>query len=173
MSEIIQKAKEFAKMAHEEVQQVRKYTSEPYIVHPASVAKIVASVTNDEAMICAAWLHDVVEDTPYTISEIKLHFGEDVASLVSDLTDVSKPEDGNRKTRKQLDLEHTKNASARAKTVKLADLIDNSQSITKHDPNFAKVYMQEKRNLLEVLKEGDQQLFARAMEIVENYYCTK
>ena len=170
MSETIKKAREFARKAHEDAQQFRKYTGEPYIVHPASVAKIVASVTNDEAMICAAWLHDVVEDTPTTISEIRLHFGEDIASLVSDLTDISKPEDGNRKTRKQIDLNHTKDASSRAKTVKLADLIDNSRSITKHDPKFAKVYIEEKKNLLEILKEGDKNLHAMAREIVKNYY---
>jgi hypothetical protein len=58
----------------------------------------------------------------------------------------------------------------KAKTIKLADLIDNSLDIQKHDPNFAKVYMQEKKALLEVLREGDATLYARAKKIVDDYY---
>lgn len=138
-------------------------------MHPASVAKLVASVTDDEAMICAAWLHDVVEDTPVTIEEIQAEFGEDIAQLVADLTDVSKPEDGNRKVRKALDRAHTAQASCRAKTVKLADLIDNSASIIKYAPGFARIYIQEKKALLAVLKEGDQTLYQMAEKIVMEY----
>ena len=67
-----------------------------------------------------------------------------MAELVDDLTDVSKPQDGNRATRKELDRQHTAKASPDAKTIKLADLISNSRSIMKDDPNFAKVYMKEK-----------------------------
>lgn len=166
---LVNKAKTFAKQAHEAIDQRRKYTNDPYIVHPASVAKLVASVTDDEAMICAAWLHDVVEDTPVTIEEIQAEFGEDVAQLVADLTDVSKPVDGNRKIRKEIDRGHTALASPRAKTIKLADLIDNSSSIAKYAPGFAKIYMQEKKALLAVLKEGDQTLYQMAEKIVVAY----
>ena len=170
MNSKITRARQFAKRAHEDAGQLRKYTKEPYIVHPAAVAKLVASVTDDEAMICAAWLHDVVEDTPVTLVDIESEFGEDVAALVSDLTDISRPQDGNRKTRKNIDLEHTRCASARAKTVKLADLIDNARSITEYDPGFARVYMNEKRNLIEVLQEGDSELYQMACEILDKYY---
>ncbi len=167
---MITKAREFARQAHEAAGQFRKYTNEPYIVHPAAVVKLVTEVTDDESMICAGWLHDVVEDTDVSISEIEREFGEDIASLVSDLTDVSKPEDGSRRTRKKIDLEHTKDASPRAKSVKLADLIDNCRSITGHDPEFARVYMAEKRLLLEVLKEGDAKLYSMARAIVDDYH---
>ncbi len=170
MTDVIAKARRFAKRAHEEAGQVRKYTGEPYIVHPAAVAKLVAGVTDDAAMISAAWLHDVVEDTPVTPAEIESEFGADIAALVSDLTDVATPADGNRAARKRIDLEHTRAASARAKTVKLADLIDNSRSIAEHDPGFARVYLQEKRNLLEVLRDGDATLYAIAHGIVEDYH---
>lgn len=173
MSDNINKAKKYAEQAHESVEQRRKYTNEPYIVHPAAVAKLVSAVTKDEAMICAAWLHDVVEDTKVTHADIEEVFGQDVAELVSDLTDVSTPSDGNRKQRKRLDLEHTKTASARAKTVKLADLIDNSRSIIKYDPSFAKTYMSEKRALLKVLREGDRDLYKIAHKIIEDYYANK
>ena len=90
---LIERAAQFAKDAHESINQRRKYSDQPYIVHPAAVAEIVASVTDDENMICAAWLHDVVEDTPVTLGEIKSAFGDDIANLVDGLTDVSKPED--------------------------------------------------------------------------------
>ena len=167
---MIRKAREFATTAHAAIDQRRKYTREPYIVHPAEVARLVASVSDDVAMICAAWLHDVVEDTPVSITEIEFEFGNDIAQLVADLTDVSTPADGNRKTRKLIDLEHTQAASPRAKTVKLADLIDNSSSIARQDPGFARIYMAEKRRLLTVLQEGDPQLCAMATAIVEAYY---
>lgn len=167
---MIEKASKFAANAHAAIDQRRKYTREPYIVHPAEVARLVASVTDDVAMICAAWLHDVVEDTPVSITEIEFEFGNDIARLVADLTDVSTPADGNRKTRKLIDLEHTRAASPRAKTVKLADLIDNSSSIARHDPGFARIYMAEKKRLLGVLQEGDPLLHVMATEIVEAYY---
>ena len=170
---MINKARKFAEAAHSSIDQRRKYTDDPYIIHPASVAKLVSSVTDNVAMICAAWLHDVVEDTPVTLDEIRSEFGDEIAELVSDLTDVSRPEDGNRKVRKAIDREHTRLASPEAKTVKLADLIDNSRSIIEHSPGFARVYMEEKKLLLEVLREGDEILFSMAEQIVIEYYAGK
>jgi len=165
---IVEKAKEFATRAHEG--QVRKYTGVPYIVHPIEVMEIVSTVAHDDAMLAAALLHDVVEDTDVTIEEVEAEFGADVASLVSDLTDVSNPEDGNRKLRKSLDREHSAKSSGRAQTIKLADLISNSMDIVKHDPTFAKLYMQEKLLLLGVLARGDQVLLARALRLTASYY---
>jgi hypothetical protein len=89
-----------------------------------------------------------------------------VASLVEQLTDVSRPEHGNRAARKAIDRAHTASASAAAKTLKLADLIDNSRSILERDPGFARVYIEEKRLLLEVLREGDPTLWGTAARIV-------
>ena len=150
----------------------RKYTGEPYTYHLFSVARIVQEVSGTPEMIAAAWLHDTVEDTPTTIADIIMHFGIEIAELVSDLTDVSKPDDGNRKVRKTIDRLHLAKASPKAKTIKLADLIDNAESIVQHDPKFAKVYMREKKLLLEVLQEGDPKLHARASEIVRRYFDT-
>jgi (p)ppGpp synthase/HD superfamily hydrolase len=158
--ELEQKAKEFATKAH--AGQKRKYTGADYIEHPAAVVKIVREVPHTEEMLAAAWLHDVVEACGVPISEIREEFGDDVASLVDWLTDVSKPTDGNRKKRKNLDLLHTATASPAAKTIKLADLIDNTSSIVQYDPEFAKVYLEEKKALLDVLKEGDFRLWTRA-----------
>jgi len=167
---MISKARKFSEAAHSSIDQRRKYTNDPYIVHPAAVAKLVSTVTDNVEMICAAWLHDVVEDTPVTIEQIHNEFGDIVAQLVADLTDVSVLADGNRKIRKAIDREHTCQASTEAKTIKLADLIDNARSITEHDPGFARVFMEEKRLLLEVLQEGDQSLYVMAEELVRGYY---
>ena len=160
------RAKAFAARHHQAVGQTRKYTGEPYINHPAAVVELVRSVPHTAEMIAAAWLHDTVEDTNATLDEVRTEFGAEVAELVEMLTDVSRPGDGNRARRKAIDREHTAKASPNAKTVKLADLIDNSRSIIARDPEFAKVYLEEKRLLLEVLKEGEQTLWAKANDIV-------
>jgi (p)ppGpp synthase/HD superfamily hydrolase len=162
----VERARVFATAAHAAVKQVRKYTFEPYIVHPTEVASIVAGVPHTNEMLAAAWLHDTVEDTGVSIVDIQVEFGNEVASLVGWLTDVSRPEDGNRAVRKAQDREHIACAPAAAQTVKLADLIANSRSIMAHDPAFAKVYLEEKRMLLEVLTRGDATLMAEARRIV-------
>lgn len=151
----------FATIAHG--RQLRKYTGDPYILHPISVAGLVRTVPHSGEMVAAAYLHDVVEDTNVEISEIELVFGPTVAELVSWLTDVSRPEDGNRDVRKALDRDHTARAPAQAKTIKLADLIDNTSSIRDRDPSFwEKTYRREKELLLEVLRDGDPDLWAMA-----------
>jgi len=157
----------FAMKAH--AGQVRKYTNEPYWKHPAAVSLLVFNAGGDENMIIAALLHDTLEDTATTYDDIVREFGTDVADLVLEVTDVSKPEDGNRAVRKALDREHLAQATPRAQTIKLADLIHNSASIVELDPGFAKVYMPEKAALLEVLTKGDATLYAKAKQIVEEY----
>ena len=129
------------------------------------VAQLVGEVTDDPEMIAAAWLHDTVEDTPATLDDIEAEFGKPVADLVEELTDVSMPGDGNRAVRKEIDRKHTAQASSRAKTVKLADLIDNCRDITKHDPRFARIYLGEMAQLLEVLNGGDATLLEKAHRV--------
>jgi GTP diphosphokinase / guanosine-3',5'-bis(diphosphate) 3'-diphosphatase len=84
-SDAIQQALTLAQQAHHN--QFRK-SGEAYIVHPVLVASIVASITGDEAMVIAALLHDVVEDTPITIEKIAEEYGPDVAHLVEGLTKI-------------------------------------------------------------------------------------
>jgi (p)ppGpp synthase/HD superfamily hydrolase len=165
--DIVEKAKVFATAAHAAVAQLRKYTNEPYIVHPADVFAIVSTVDSvTPEMLAAAWLHDVVEDTGVTIEVIRQMFGEKVAELVGWLTDVSRPEQGNRATRKAIDRAHSAMAPAEAQTIKLADLISNCTSIREHDEAFARVYFEEKRLLLEVLTKGDPVLYERIKAMV-------
>lgn len=165
VSEFVFKAYEFAKKAHEG--QKRKYTLEPYINHPIEVMQIVSTVPHTEEMLAAALLHDVVEDCGVISSTIFKEFGLWVGWYVEDLTDVSKPSDGNRVKRKEIDRTHTQQADPNAKTIKLADLISNSRSIVNHDKDFACVYIKEKELLLEVLTESDATLYAQAKQIVE------
>lgn len=163
---ITRKAALFAEEAHRG--QVRKYTNEPYIVHPAEVAHIVSTIPGaTDQMIAAAWLHDVVEDTDITLGDIDRHFGSYIAALVGWLTDPSSHEDGNRASRKAIDREHLAQAPGAAQTVKLADLISNTSSIARFDPEFAEVYLAEKRALLEVLTKGNATLHAVATALAK------
>jgi len=170
MTSLVDQARSFAHRAHDAIDQKRKYTGRPYKEHPDAVAELVASVTTDEAMIAAAYLHDTVEDTQTTFDDIAEHFGSDVATMVVYLTDISRPKDGNRGTRKAMDRAHIARGDARVHTIKLADLIDNAGSIVERDPSFAAVYMEEKRLLLEVLQDGDPALLARASQIVSDWF---
>jgi (p)ppGpp synthase/HD superfamily hydrolase len=163
---VVKKAEEFATAAHASIDQRRKYTNQPYIVHPKAVAATVASVDHDEPMIAAAWLHDVVEDTPITIETIANEFGAEIAGLVADLTDVAMASAGNRQQRAAIDRQHSAQSDPSAKTVKLADLIDNLSDIATADPGFAPLYLSEKELLLEVLTAGDPTLFQRVKEII-------
>ena len=172
MSVLIDKALTVATIAHAAVGQVRKYTGEPYINHPIAVAHIVRKFHGTESMICAALLHDVVEDTEVTFDVLRNEFGDYIASLVADLTDVSKPEDGNRATRKAIDRDHSAAACAEAQTVKVADLIDNGKNIALHDPDFAKVFFKEKKLLLDVLTKADGEIISAARRVVEQYHLT-
>jgi len=165
MSDLVERARDFATRAHQRIDHRRKYSQQPYHVHLEAVAKLVASVSDDAEIIAAAWLHDTVEDTPATLGDIEQHFGVAVAELVEELTDVSRPGDGNRTKRKHIDRMHLAQASPRAKTVKLADLIDNCKDITKYDRRFAKVYLAEMDRLLDVLGEGDDRLFDEARRV--------
>ena len=164
MEEKLQEAIKFATEAHGD--QKRKYTGEPYITHPIAVMEIVREVPHTEEMLMAAVLHDTVEDTPVTIEDIKTKFGTKVAELVNGLTDVSRLEDGNRKTRKAMDRAHLAKQNAEVQTIKLADLIHNTMSIGLYDPHFYKVYKEEKIKILSVLKLGNQTLMHRAQQQV-------
>lgn len=85
--EIIERAYRFAKEAHKGV---RRRSGEPYILHPIAVAKIViAELGLGSTSICAAFLHDVVEDTDYTREDIENNFGKKIADIVDGLTKIS------------------------------------------------------------------------------------
>lgn len=167
MSRLIYKAKNFAERVH--ATQVRKYSGEPYAVHLREVAGLCAEVGCRDEVIAAAWLHDAKEDQDVTDAELQELFGAEVARLVEEVTDQSRPADGNRDARKTIDREHVGRASPEGKTIKLADLISNSKSIVARDPHFAVTYMREKRLLIPLLKEGNRVLYSRALDLLERY----
>lgn len=85
--EVITRAYQFAKDAHKGV---RRRSGEPYILHPIAVAKIASQeIGLGSTSICAALLHDVVEDTEYTVDDIEQHFGKKIAQIVAGLTKIS------------------------------------------------------------------------------------
>lgn len=169
MTGMVHDAVAFAARAHSAVRQVRKYTGEPYIVHPIDVMMTVAeAVQYDEHMLAAAVLHDVVEDTPVQLWEVEANFGVRVSTLVHELTE---PElEGNRATRKELERQRLAAISPAAQTIKLADLISNSKTIVSLDPDFAKVYLREKAAILRAMTKGDQGLWVRAWAIIPDRY---
>ena len=165
--DLIETAKLYAQAAHRAVGQKRKYTGECYTVHTIDVASLVARFDGTDEMIAAAHLHDVVEDTAVEVSDIRDVFGAQVADLVDWLTDRSKPEDGNRAIRKAIDRDRLATAPTQAQTIKCCDLISNTSSIVKHDPGFAKVYLKEKAELLEVMTSADPRARGVALEQVQ------
>jgi (p)ppGpp synthase/HD superfamily hydrolase len=147
--------------------QRRKYTNELYIVHPWAVGdKLVEIEPDDINLHIAGWLHDVLEDTKCSYVNLLENFGPDVYDLVVAVTDSARSH--NRATRKKMERQRLARASPRAKTLKLADLIDNSDTILKYDRDFSKIYLPEKRLLLdEALEGGNPQLWAEADRIVQ------
>ena len=84
--EVVRRAFDFANSAHSNV---RRRSGEPYMLHPIAVAQIVVDdIGLGYKSISAALLHDVVEDTDYTIDDIREHFGNKIASLVDGLTKI-------------------------------------------------------------------------------------
>lgn len=157
----------FAHTAHDG--QKRKYTGEDYIVHPMAVSKLVKEHGGSKVQQAAALLHDVVEDTQYTLADIHANFGHEVATLVQWLTDTSRPEDGNRATRKEIDRKRLESAPAEAQFIKLADMLDNSETIFEFDPSFATVFKREMVQLVDSMtKVVNSSLWIEAKRVLKS-----
>ena len=130
----LQDAYALAAQAHKEQ---KRNTGEPYIIHPIAVAAIAAEELElDANTVIAAFLHDVVEDTPYTVEDIRARFGDDVAFLVDVVT-----------KRKKAKYEHTKQVDnykqildsvhydVRALLVKLSDRLHNMRTLDSMRPD--------------------------------------
>lgn len=178
----IEFAKAFAQIAHDAIGQVRKYTGEPYWTHTQAVADIVAAHGGSSEAIQAAHLHDYREDV---ITELikqgrfdtlnflegiyHSKFSHAVRDAVNHLTDVFTRERFphlNRAQRKALEAERYKEVPDWIKTIKLADLRHNTDSITQSDPKFAKTYLKEKKHLLISLEGGHADLLVVNQAIV-------
>lgn len=125
----IKKAYELADKAHDG--QTRA-TGEPYIIHPLAVAYILAELRMDEEGLIAALLHDVVEDTEYTVEDIKKAFGEEIAFLVDGVTKLSKfhykdKEDQQTENFRKMFLAMARDT--RVVVIKLADRLHNMRTL--------------------------------------------
>lgn len=150
MTDLVERAKAFATKAH--AGQFRKYTGEEYIKHPEQVVKFLGEMgVKTPEVLAAAWLHDVVEDTPATMEDIYAEFGELVGDLVFWLTDTLTPEDGNRAFRKAKARERLTRAPLEAQQIKLADFMSNGPSIAANDPDFWVVFKREVLETIEVM----------------------
>jgi (p)ppGpp synthase/HD superfamily hydrolase len=167
MDNIVERARTVAIAAHSATGQRRKYTGEPYWVHLQEVADTVAYVSQDTAMVAAAWLHDILEDTQLELDLLLRLFGEDVTDMVVWLTDTAKISDGNRATRAGIERMRLASASARVQTIKIADIMSNVRSIAEHDKKFARIYLPEKSLLLDELLLGDPILRVNARAMVD------
>lgn len=156
-------AMQFARHVHRHQQ--RKYTGNPYSDHLAEVAGIVATIAPQRLegnyMVVTAWLHDSIEDQDVAYDELRRLFGQRVADGVMLLSDL---EIGNRAERKAASRVRLAAAPDWVQSIKCADLISNTSSIVKHDPEFAVVYLEEKRLLLDVLTRADLRLMTMARE---------
>lgn len=166
----------FADNAHDG--QMRKYTSERYIVHPVRVMEICRDYTQDMAALAAAVLHDVLEDTPVTSAELFefLNTVMDGATAtktlcyVKELTDVYTNEaylHWNRKKRKAMEAERIAHTSAMGQTIKYADILDNSREIAEYDPNFGPRFLRECRELLHKADKGNAVLRQKAQSVID------
>jgi guanosine-3',5'-bis(diphosphate) 3'-pyrophosphohydrolase len=126
------KAISFAANKHSS-QRRKDSDASPYINHPIAVATVLASEGNvsEEILLIAAVLHDTVEDTETTFENLEEAFGIEVANVVREVTDdKSLP----KATRKELQIEHARHASSRAKQIKIADKICNIRDILNSPP---------------------------------------
>lgn len=176
---LVNLAQGYCKNAHDSVLHVRKYTGDPYWVHPFSVAARVRALGVSQVVEAAAYLHDTWEDVfphyhrshPVFSKQAFLRiFGVEVFVLVRELTDVFTKEDFpelNRRVRKHLETDRLSSVSLDAKTIKLADLIDNAESISEHDPKFYAIYRTEAIATLGALHGGDERLHSQLTTLLK------
>ena len=131
-TQLLDRAILFAVKAHAGTE--RRGKGFPYIVHPMEAMEIVATMTSDQELLSAAALHDVVEDTPVTLEEIRAEFGDRIASLVaaeSDVTVEGVSEEESWHARKQAAIDRLAAASHDAKMVALGDKLSNMRAIAR------------------------------------------
>ena len=127
---VINKATVFATWAHEG--QLRKGTKRPFIMHPLEVGRIVSTMTEDEEVVCAAILHDTIEDCKQVDEELIRHeFGTRIASLVAQ---ESEDKSKTWMERKSHTIEHLKAAPIEVQMIALADKLSNMRDIDRDYP---------------------------------------
>ncbi len=131
-TDLVDKAIVFATNAHHGTE--RRGKGFPYIVHPLEALSIVATMTSEPDLLAAAVLHDTIEDTEVTFEQIKEEFGEHVAWLVSNETDVKTNSNGEKlpwKERKERDMINLLNSTREVKIVAMGDKLSNMRAIAR------------------------------------------
>lgn len=131
-STLLDKAICFAVQAHRNTE--RRGKGFPYIVHPLEAVAIVATITNDQELLAAAVLHDVVEDTDVPLETLRQEFGERIAKLVeleSDKFVEGRPEGDSWRDRKQTAIDRLAAAPYDAKVVAMGDKLSNMRAISR------------------------------------------
>lgn len=141
MNDIISRAQIYC--MHKHAFQKRKLSKDPYWIHPVRVAGLVLEAVpnyrvNYSDLICAALLHDVIEDTDTTALELEQEFGDLITDLVVGLTNISKKEapNANRAARKKLDKERMSKQSYNVKLIKYCDRYDNMRDCFDYVANW-------------------------------------
>ena len=177
LTEQQEKFLEFVKEQHGT--QVRKYTGEPYWTHPYAVAELVNEYKSEYEQYCIeiALGHDLLEDTSCNVVSLKIKLKEigysddstnQIVSGILDLTDNFTKElypNFNRKKRKSLEVMRLSTIQEVSQTVKYADLIENISSIVEHDKNFAVTYLEEKKEILKNIRNGNFDLYMKVIKV--------
>lgn len=168
---LVEKAEKIAREAHKD--QKRKWSDDPYFVHPERVAKKVSELKGaNEVDVAAAFCHDVIEDTDFPPEELEKQLGSEVLNLVLELTNPTHtPEwDKKRRIEKRLaDWQHLLTISDRAKRIKMVDRWDNLQDMGFAQPNsFLRKYLIESRIILEILKPADYNMAKELEAVIED-----
>lgn len=176
----LERAEKYAEEFHASINQRRKYSGEPYIVHPREVVRLARPFITYEPALAAFFNHDQFEDVLplnpyYTFGRFESLFGRDARVIAQDMTDVytkgAYPK-LNRKARKSLEIERWRiigntELGYYSQTGKVCDLISNTRDITSQDPGFAKTYLKEKEALMKVLTRANRDLWFFAMDQLE------
>jgi uncharacterized protein (TIGR02172 family) len=166
MMNMIEEAIIYATIMHQGKR--RKFTDRPFILHPMEVAQILATMTDDEEVITAGILHDIVEDTDGTLEEIEKRFGKRVAELVSSESETVYPDEAPSATwkrRKEDSLKVLRNSTdIGVKMLWLADKLANMRSL-------ARFYSENGEGLWNILHQNDPAMqcwyYRSVAEIVE------
>lgn len=131
-AKLILKAASFAARKHSK-QRRKDVDASPYINHPLALACVLADEggVTDSATLCAALLHDTIEDTDTTREELDRDFGDEICALVLEVTDDKSL---SKKERKRAQVDHAAQISDKAKRVKLADKICNLRDVASTPP---------------------------------------
>ena len=161
---VMDAAELYATAAHAAAGNKRRHTGDPYIVHPKAVVDELCLHWNHNglhvtsAMISAAWLHDVVEDTKVTVEDLIVQFGQPIGGLVAELT-KSQDKSKSKLVRTNIEAERLRSISPDAQNIKCCDIISNLRDfVIQGDDEQTQRYMHKVTKYLNCMVDADQNL---------------